>query len=948
MFASKQRLLTLACLFLPSMVWAAGLGKLSVLSALGAPLRAEIEVVSLQQGEGDTLSVKLASAAAFRQASVELNGALLAVKFAIERRSSGEYFVVLTSTQPINEPFIDMLVEFGWSSGRLVREYTFLLDPPEYKVPVQQAEQVRQAAPALPIAPAQAVAPTEAPQAPAQARPEAPPLPAEAPQVPVQTQPEIPLQPLPAEAPQVPAQVQVEAPQVSAEIQAEAPQAQPLPAESPPAQVQPEVAAPVAEPGTTYEVRRGDTLVKIAKRNRVEGVTLQRMLVALLRANQSAFIRDNMNLLRAGKILDIPDKDAAASVSADDARRIVAAQSTEFVEYRRNLGAAIAATPARLEGGRQASGQIGAPAAEKAAPPKPPAKDQLRLSQADDARGDGKAASAVLADDLAAKDKALNEATERVTALEKNVQELQKLLQLKNSSGAQLQQQAQAAKAAQPEPAAKSAQPPEPPAKSAQAEPPAAPAAKAAPAAPAETAKAAEPAKVTETPKVEPGKAPEVAKVEAPKEAPKAAPKVAPMPPAPSLVDELLENLYVLIAGVAAILGLIGYAVFKWRRKRQAGFENSVMGTPSDVDSVLGAAGGRNIDTGSSSFQSDFSQGGIGKVDAEEIDPIAEADVYMAYGRDAQAEEILKEALAKDSSRPAIRAKLLEIFANRKDRKAFEAAATEMRAATGGQGPEWKKTVSLGLSIDPQNPLYGGTGGARAGETPPASLDNTQILDVTVAETASAITQGEFGASLNIDFNLDTGASPAAQPDINLDMPTQTDASPAAGLDFDLGLGGDKRAEPKIDFTATLIRNDAASPQAAAPASDGGLSIDFDLPGVSGGTVQSVAQPGPAAASGGIDFDLGFAGGGAPAEAPKAPEMGLSAISLDLGTPGGGNGSGGVPDARWQEVATKLDLAKAYEEMGDKDGARELLNEVVKEGDAAQQQQAQTRLQALG
>ena len=76
--------------------------------------------------------------------------------------------------------------------------------------------------------------------------------------------------------------------------------------------------------------------------------------------------------------------------------------------------------------------------------------------------------------------------------------------------------------------------------------------------------------------------------------------------------------------------------------------------------------------------------------------------------------------------------------------------------------------------------------------------------------------------------------------------------------------------------------------------------------------------------------------------------MDLADISLDLGTPGGGNGSGGVPDARWQEVATKLDLAKAYEEMGDKDGARELLKEVVKEGDAAQQQQAQTMLQALG
>jgi len=107
----------------------------------------------------------------------------------------------------------------------------------------------------------------------------------------------------------------------------------------------------------------------------------------------------------------------------------------------------------------------------------------------------------------------------------------------------------------------------------------------------------------------------------------------------------------------------------------------------------------------------------------------------------------------------------------------------------------------------------------------------------------------------------------------------------------------------------------------------------------------------PAADLGAIDFDLGTpaSGGEAKTETAKAQSLDLASISLDLGAPGGGNGSGGGgPDARWQEVATKLDLAKAYEEMGDKDGARELLKEVVKEGDAAQQQQAQSMLQTLG
>jgi len=103
----------------------------------------------------------------------------------------------------------------------------------------------------------------------------------------------------------------------------------------------------------------------------------------------------------------------------------------------------------------------------------------------------------------------------------------------------------------------------------------------------------------------------------------------------------------------------------------------------------------------------------------------------------------------------------------------------------------------------------------------------------------------------------------------------------------------------------------------------------------------------PAAAAeggGGIDFDFNLDLPAEKEETPSAP-LDLSAISLDLGAPGE---AAAAPDAHWQEVATKLDLAKAYQEMGDKDGARELLDEVLKEGDAAQQQQAQAMLAALG
>src|SRR5690242_1251256 len=105
------------------------------MSQLGQPLRAEIEIVSLQRGEGDSLGARLASLDTFRQANVDMNPALLSLKFAVERRPSGQYVMALTSPQPVNEPFVDMLVELNWANGRLVREYTFLLDPPEYAGP---------------------------------------------------------------------------------------------------------------------------------------------------------------------------------------------------------------------------------------------------------------------------------------------------------------------------------------------------------------------------------------------------------------------------------------------------------------------------------------------------------------------------------------------------------------------------------------------------------------------------------------------------------------------------------------------------------------------------------------------------------------------------------------------------------------------------------------------
>ena len=140
-----------------------------------------------------------------------------------------------------------------------------------------------------------------------------------------------------------------------------------------------------------------------------------------------------------------------------------------------------------------------------------------------------------------------------------------------------------------------------------------------------------------------------------------------------------------------------------------------------------------------------------------------------------------------------------------------------------------------------------------------------------------------------------------------------------AGLDFDLGMGGGD-AEKKTADSGGINFESPAAPEPAATAADTLGSMDFNL---DLDTADTKPMPAPTVEPAPLD---------------------LSSINLDLGPPGEGSTATTSTDPKWQEVATKLDLAKAYEEMGDKDGARELLNEVVKEGDNAQQSQAKQML----
>ena len=857
-----------ASLTLAAAAHAAGLGRLTVLSTLGEPLSAEIEIVSLQPGEDEGLTARLAAAEVFAQAGIDVNPALNSVRITIERRDKRPYLRV-TSRDAISEPFLDLMIELQWPSGRLVREYTFLLDPPEYR----SRRQAIAAAPPPPApqAPAEKPAPAPAAEEPKPAA-EAPPAAAAAPAI------EAAPIPAPAATPEAPAAA------------AEKPAAEKPAAEKPGA--------------NTYEVKRGDTLGAIAKANLPPGVSLNQMLIAIFRANEDAFIRGNVNLVRTGKILNLPEPDSVGTVDRDEANRLVKEQHDQWTEYRSRL----AAVPAPAEAAapqQEAAGRI-EPKPEAAKPPAP--SDQVRLSKSERGKPAASGSRAAREDDAAARERAVQEAQSRTSELEKNVADLQKLLALKNQQLAELEKKA-------------GAKPPAvPPVAQAPAQQPAAEAPKPAAEAPKPAAEAPKPAAEAPQP---PPPAPKPAAPVPPKPAAK---KAAPAPE-PSIIDEFLDNpMYLGLLGALVIL-LVAYFVYSWRRKKnaQARFQDSVLGAAAAGGASLGEPTAPPTTTTTSTRTASQAPAGM---EAEEVDPIAEADVYMAYGRDAQAEEILKEALQRDANRTAVHGKLLEIYAHRKDTGAFAQSATKLRSLTNGTGPEWEKAAALGRSIDPRNNLYGGGSGAaepspaRAAPSAPAAAVPT--LDFDLGGTSQVAAQAP-------DISFDEPAKDPSSTGVDLDLgatrPTlQTQKLPAMGLDDTLALGGEKSGAGGLDFNLDL----GAEEKKPAPA----------------------AKPSAPETSGGLDFDLNLDldKKGEPSMPAEPSKVDLADISLDLGGPSEDAtllAKGGA-DPKWQEVATKLDLAKAYEEMGDKDGARELLKEVMKDGDAAQRGTAEQLLAKLG
>ena len=858
----------LALLLGASVAHAAGLGKLTVTSGLGQILNAEIDLVSLQPGELDSLQARVASPEQFRDARIEYAPALRLLRFTVEKRVNGQPYLKVTSVAPINEPFVDLLIDVSWPAGRIQREYPILLDPPGYT-------QGKVAPPTVAASPPAASRESQTPPASA---------PAASSQTPASAEPSASS----AAAPTAPGA----APSASAELT------------TPPGTPKETPAS-----GDTYgPIQKGETLNKIATEVKPANVSLEQMLVALYRENQAAFIGNNMNRMKTGQILKVPSADDVAKIEQKDARQEIRTQVADWNSFRGQVAEAVPQMPARDTGNAQ-SGKVSTAAVTPPAPPPSPSSDVLKLSKSDAGgkAGAGKGGSGnqdrvnALQEEVTAKDKALKEANSRVADLEKQIQQMQRLLDLKGGAAAPGKADTKVATAPTPTPAPPKAEPPKPePAKPAEppkvaetkvAEPPKATPAPVEPPK-TEAPKPAEPAKPAEPPKV----------ADASKAAAKPAPKKAPPPPEKGFVDEALDNPLYLGIGGLAIAGILGAGAFLFLRRRkdraEAGPSSSMTSAfPSDLkpEPSQGKAGGGLVDTGNSSFLTDFDKTGPGTIDTDEVDPVAEAEVYIAYGRDAQAEEILKEAMARDSGRTEIPLKLLEIYHARKSATAFETVAKELKSKVGEDSPAWQKAAAMGAQIDPNNPLYAGA----AGYSAPAAAAAKPDVDFDIAGQSQQASP---------DFNLDAGLT-------NPKVDAETTNSPS-GMDFDIHGGGA-----------------APAPASEAPKSETPSSFDFDLSGLDAGG----AKPG----SGGSDLDVD------PTQRPasSAASSGLNLTDLSLDMPGGDSGGGGGGGG--EAVGTKLELAKAYLEIGDKDGAREILNEVAKEGSAEQKEEAQKLIASL-
>lgn len=919
--------LTVVSLLAPVSGHSLGIGDIRVRSALNQNLNAEISLVASRGEDPSNIKVSLAPAEKFDEAGVPWTYFLSKIRFQPIVKPNGSIVIKVTSKEALKEPYLNFLLEVSWPKGNLYREFTVLVDPPadyqskSYLEPASQFEE-----------PTYSSSPSyDSYRAP---------------------RPEHTLRQRPVKN-----------------------------------RVAKTRRASNGNYGGQIVTRRNDTLWNVADRTRDAGVTVEQMMVALYEKNPHAFYQQNVNALSAGKRLQIPGKEVVQKLSQDAALAEFTRQNDawnnnrsgvparepqvakeEVVDSQLKLEAPIEATVGASEtvspAGEQSIGSTSDTSAQPAPsnPEVPPLQKQTEkaTTPADDAL-QGK-----------------------IAALEKQMAMMQELIALKDKQLADLQNPIKTEPLSKP------------------------PTAEATP--PTSITGSRQPEQVPPPPSVTPT-APEQL-------APTSVKPVQPVTPPPKpIVKPTIKKLEkpvptteepsFPIAWIAGGLGgiLLPLLGWFWWQKKKLGQESETASIFRDYNSVRGGettgtfSSGRksgpvsSMATADSSFLNDFKASDFESfesfnVDHGDIDPLAEADVYLAYGRYQQAEELIRQAIQDHPDRDDCKLKLLEIFHASSNKADFENYAKEL-AAKGKQENKdfWRKVAELGRDINPDSALYNSvaTNNVAVFSSESEVLAENVLLS-PVGEDDQAVEHKdepeEFGTATFEISDVDEGESvfdtpshePIAQQPV--ETPTETklentksdiDASVYGNeqgddekvsefqnndsLDFDLGLAtglkdktpdtsdretieiapsqklddASKTENEEFDFNFDFIKPESAETEPVVKIeskvesidADRTLEFSFNKPDVSENDTLN------------FDFDLDF---------PQSPSAQKKPDS-----------SFGVSDLTdMDEVETKLDLAKAYIDMGDINAAKEILDQVLENGSADQKQTARSLMEELG
>jgi pilus assembly protein FimV len=793
------KLLIVSILFVPLSASPLGLGDLKLHSTLNRPLDAEIDLISPGSTRADEISVRLASNEAFEGAGIDRPLLLNHLKFEVDTRADGTPYIKVVSDQPVTEPFLDFLVEVNWPNGKLVREYTTLLDPP---VTVEEP-------PAAVAAPA-----IESQPAPATSRAATP--------------------------------ATTQAP-VTANDGAR------------PERLKPSVGKAPDGAWTYGPVEKGATLRSIAQDLKAfdTAASVEQIMLALLKSNPEAFYDHNVNQLKAGYVLRIQDPAVLKELSQTAAMAEVRRQTAQWLGAKKAaMQAAGMARPAVPAGGEVAPSATEGPRLRLSAPEE---AQKPASGGPEGAKGEASGDTAKIRNDLTAALEASAaarqenaELRDRLAKLEQRIADMQRLLKLKDESLAALQAQAGAA-----------------------------------------------------------GKGAEGA------------------------FARLLGNPMLLAAAGVAVLLLatLGWLVVRRVRLARTPLEvfaginekpaPSVATTPESAV-ITEAAGGAapSLERTSQLAMATGEGGGVDILEAgeDEIDILAEADVYLAYRRFDKAEELLKEALREEPARRDLVLKLLEVYSVGGNAEAFVNQAGLLKASLNpSETSIWDKVVAMGKRIAPGNALFEGAAAsdedaaAKTGGKEAESPSGQELFDVDFEKELSG---------LGVEDDRPVTDSGSSDPFAAAES-TAPESEPAPA----------KQDLPDLDFTLdedTLAR-------LRQPGNE--LINEDQHPSPEEDRLVAVPETHPEAQQ--RHDDLGNVG----------DIQWLSAAGEDLLKFEDDDGTEEPESALISgedEIGTKLDLAKAYLDMGDQESARNILSEVADEGDQEQQREAHELMRQMG